>query len=339
MNNSNDCVLFIPHRQNETQNDDNGNCDPTPFDPDESFDDHLYEEENWNDADIGQELINFLLRTGKIKEKTPSAPIQNEALARRNDQINNDRYDELIAAFNVILEEILLQTNQRSSPKDPAQAQQDSSNTPNDQECAGKCNKNPSTDPMSRCLTPFEKELLQKIKTLTNLLNTAVKKRNNNEELYNNFNESPQRDRRQIHLNGRNSEIISRGRSSSIKKRQTEVEKGKLDNDQHSKNGEDVNNSDSKDTMAIENILNKENNYGLDVEKFIEFIEDKIDHQEKETEGRDENQNIGDATKSRQRCSISVDNGFSIPMRLVKKSNGKFYLVLDRQNLYRERKN
>lgn len=160
----------------------------------------MYEssEYNLNDPKYGQELINFLLRTGEIKEKLINPPIQNEALARRHEQIKNDRYDELIAAFNVILEEIILQGNKQES-----QASSNISNhTNNDQESdvieqsddtrkAEICTKDgPSPDPMDRCLTRFEKELLQKIRTLTNLLNSAMKKRNNNEELNDNLYES-----------------------------------------------------------------------------------------------------------------------------------------------------
>lgn len=155
----------------------------------------MYEssEDNLNDAQFGQDILNFLLRAGEIKEKSINPPIQNEALARRHEQIKNDRYDELIAAFNVILEEIILQGNLKSS--------QVSSNIPNHVNSEQEsdvieqpddiCAKNAtSTNPMNRCLTPFEKELLQKIKMLTNLLNSAMNKRNNNKEINDNLNES-----------------------------------------------------------------------------------------------------------------------------------------------------
>lgn len=309
----------------------------------------MYEEDSWSDAEIGQELIDFLLRTGKIKEKSPSLPIQNTAIARRNDQLNNDRYDELIAAFNVILEEILLQTSLKSSIQDPAQTSQNSSTNPNDPESAvdeqsdnitNKCHKNyQSTNPMSRCLSPFEKELLQKINTLTNLLNSAVKRRNFDQELNDNFSESTQRDRREIHQNGHNLENnknLSRGSSSVISKRQTS--QSEIDDDQNPETSEDENNMESEDTMSKENILSKENNYGMDVHKIVEHIEDRFDHHDKETEEIDKNQHIGDnARKATQRCSIYVDNGLRIPMRLVQKPNKKFYLILDRQNLNRQR--
>lgn len=176
----------------------------------DNCDEQLYEspdlqstKNSLSDAELGQEFIEFLLRTGEIVEKSTIPPIQNEALARRHEQLKNDRYDELIAAFNVILEEIILQGNSKSSA---VQESQVSSNIPNhtnnDQESdvieqsddirkTEVCDKNgPSTDPMNKCLTRFEKELLQKIKTLTNLLNSDMEKRNNNKELNDNLYES-----------------------------------------------------------------------------------------------------------------------------------------------------
>lgn len=148
------------------------------------------------DAEFGQELIDFLLQTGLIKEKS-NIFLQNAAFACRNERMKNDRYDELIAAFNVILEEILQQGNSRATTKDF------SSNIPNhitnDQESdankqtdgickTGTCTKNPpSTDPMDRCLSQCEKELLQRIKTLTNQLNSAMEKRDNNKEANDNL--------------------------------------------------------------------------------------------------------------------------------------------------------
>lgn len=214
---SKNCILFssISHRPDEAPSDDNtssSNTDSAPFDPHENYDDQLYEADNLSDAEVGQKLIDFLLRTGEIKTISTNPPIQNAALAQRCQQINNDRYDELIAAFNVILEEIILQGNSKASSKDLVLESQISSNNPNGQDSdviehsyntdqIENCTKNgPCTDPMNRCLTRFEKELLQKIKTLTNLLNGAMKKRSNNEELNDNLYES-QRDRRQIQSN------------------------------------------------------------------------------------------------------------------------------------------
>lgn len=171
-------------------------------------------EENLNDAELGQELINWLLRTGEIKEKSAKPSIQNAALIKKYEQIKSDRYDELIAAFNVILEEILHQSN--ASTKDAVQQPDVSSNTSNhindqetdaikqsDEMCKTEMNtKNrPSfRNQMNRCLNQFEKELLQKIKDLTNQLNSAMNKRKTHESDEELNDESSQRDRRQLRL-------------------------------------------------------------------------------------------------------------------------------------------
>lgn len=322
----------------------------------------MYEEDNLSDAEVGQKLINYLLQTGQIKEKSPNPPIQNPALAQRCEHINNDRYDELIAAFNVILEEILIQGNSKSLSKDSVKESLAASNIPNDQESGAieqsdnkdqteKCTK--STDPMSRCLTRFEKELLQKVKTLTNLLNAAMKKRNNNAELNDNLYESshqPPRDRRQTYSNENNLtniENVSSENTSLIKKRQagqSEVGKSDLDHDNQPKNGPSNNNADGDDTTVKEHILSKENNYGVIVQKFIEYIEDKLDIHEdkadhstssdKAQSSTDKNQNSA-TTYTPPASSIFVENGMRIPLRLVRKPDRKFYLVLDRPSLCR----
>lgn len=342
---------FILHRPLEVQSDANAssnNADPIPLDPYGNYDDQLYEEGNTNDAEVGQKLLDFLVRAGEIKVKSVSPPIDSAALAQRCEQINNDRYDELIAAFNVILEEILLHGNSKSSSKNSAQASQVSTNNSNgvcNQDKTGKCNK--STDPMNRCLTPFEKELLQKIKKLTELLNVAIEKRNKNkddddgeEELNDNLYESPQRNRRRIHSNGDNlkcNENVSSESTSLIKKRHTgQFDEGELDGNQNLKDGENKSDSESKDTAVKENVLSKENNYGLIIQKFVENNEDEANNHDKEdvdSSNNDQNQNLGDTKKTPQRNSILMANDLRIPLRLVRTSDRQIYLVLDRQKL------
>lgn len=173
------------HRPNEALkidgDDECSDTDLTFLDQHENYDNQVFEsdlhstEEGFDE--FGQELMNFLVRTGKLKEKFTNPPIPTAELVQRHERTRNDRYDELINAFNVILEEIVLHGSLRlTAPK---------TNCEQSHSVAAEQPDEPSTDHLSRCLSPVEKELLKKIKMLTNQLNSVMKKRKipkNNEE-------------------------------------------------------------------------------------------------------------------------------------------------------------
>lgn len=170
------------HRPNEAlkiDNDESNDTDLTAFlHQHENDESQVYDADFQSNEDsfdeVGQELMNFLVRTGKLKEKSP--PIPTAELARRHERTKNDRYDELIDAFNVILEEIVLHGSLRFPSSKHVEEHM---NTERDADVKSDviCSKNgKESDHLNRCLNPIEKELLDKIKTLTNQLNSAMRK-------------------------------------------------------------------------------------------------------------------------------------------------------------------
>lgn len=135
-----------------------------------------------NETEFGQELIARLLRRGDIQVKS-NHENPSDRLIRRDESNKNSRYDELVAAFNVIVEEILRQGKLTSY-----QTEVDESNCNQiDNEkreivhrsngCAcNKCAGN-AVDPMKRCLNLAEDHLLESIKSLNTQLSNFMRKK------------------------------------------------------------------------------------------------------------------------------------------------------------------
>lgn len=314
-----------------------------------------------NEAEFGQDLINLLLRTGEIEEKSNAQlPIGDETETPRDERVKSDRYDELIAAFNVILEEILRQGNTRM-PNSGVYKNRDSSGNINHIRNGGNSEEmlyrklgfkhRPSgrmVDPMKKCLSPFEGELLRKVKALNKQLNSFMQKSGDRlakEKRYahgsshdirnGDYFGMPRRYHQQPYrlvdhfkkldlIEQANDETPTADRiSTSIQKRHT----------------------DETEEESNEQVLNKENNFGVDLQKFVNYLEDEIEkseHQEEatssgshQTEGSTDKE-TSDRNKSQttqQKDSNSLKCNIQIPMRLVRKSDGRVYLALDRRSL------
>lgn len=327
-----------------------------------------YSMENYsNEQEFGQDLINLLLRTGEIEEKSNAQPLGDETEIPRDERVKSDRYDELIAAFNVILEEILRQGNTRM-PNSGVYRISDSSRNINHIQNVGNSEdmlyrklgfKNrPSkfardgslVDPMKKCLSPFEGELLRKVKALNKQLNSFMQKSGDNlakEKRYahdsshdirnEDYSGMPRRYRQQPYrimnhfekpglieqTNDGTSTTDGIPTSSTIQKR-------------HTDEAEQENN---------EQVLNKENNFGVDLQKFVNYLEDEIGKSERQEEanslGSQQTEGSNDEKSSdsnnlqtpRQKGSNSLKYDIQIPMRLVRKSDGRVYLALDRRSL------
>lgn len=373
-----------------------------------------------NDAEIGQQLIDLLLRTGEIEEKSTIQSLDSETQNRhRNDMISSsvksDRYDELLAAFNVILEEILRQGDSRL-PNSDAHTYRDLENglnqLQNDYALSGmhvdglelkyrqqsKCNKN-GADAMKRCLNPFEGELLRKIKALNQQLNSFMHMSNN---------DKIRRKRDTKKRDEFSSFTEHRGKNGNMMKHQTQdsddwferkaKQKAEQSNEwdlerlkhplfempkshefffvrnqpiiweeKHFKFLEDPpetpheefsheikkrevslspeepqNNTKTETEIDSENVLNKENNFGMELQKFISYLEDGLEKLENpqptvngsKDESTESHNNI-EPNGTDQKNKVSMKLNIQIPMRLVKKSDGRIYLVVDRRKCCR----
>lgn len=119
-------------------------------------------------------MIDLLLQKGEI-EQMPSQQTQNGSSLRRDEKVTNDRYDELIAAFDEILKEILSRGKLRPEHRNTYQNYNRSKYTHSPTETS-KCTKKDSRD---RCLNRNENELLRKIRMLDNQLNALMQNSEN----------------------------------------------------------------------------------------------------------------------------------------------------------------
>lgn len=277
----------------------------------------IHSTENYSsDEELGQELIDILLRTGEIVEKSN----YEQTTIRNDDQVKNDRYDELISAFNVNLEEILRQGNSRATSNDrDASNGLNHLNNDDDDEISksGKCKNGLSSDPMNRCLSPAERELLHKVRALNQQLNSFIAQRN--EPTNNALHDSIRRDRRHPfpHSNAHPKDIF---------KRQAET----LSGPQIGAAGKSSSNDNAKNDN--ENLLSKLNNYGVPLQKFTAADEeDSNDSEDIKTDTADDQSNQPQTTP-RSRSNVT-STGIRIPMRLVQRPNGNYYLTLDRRSV------
>ncbi|XP_031638715.1 uncharacterized protein LOC116350880 [Contarinia nasturtii] len=123
------------------------------------------------DYSNGQELINLLMEKGEIEPK-PSSQFQK---IRRDKYCADDRYDELISAFNVILEEVL-----HKGRFDPKNDEKTVNRIENDSREMSYLKQTHSALKLSKCgkrqkcLSEKEDELLQNINMLNNQLNVLM---------------------------------------------------------------------------------------------------------------------------------------------------------------------
>lgn len=350
-----------------------------------------------NETEFGQNLIDLLLKKGEI-EQTSKQQSQDVLKVRRDEGIKNERYDELITAFNVILGEILRQgklsppndkyfTMGKNGPNynqidDDSQGMQHYSTRPRRKHTHSStmslnCNRK---DAVRRCMNPIEGELFQKIEVLNNHLNALIRNPGNkmlkskraheiNSDSLNdefsyaqrshpspNVSHSEQKsinmplndyDKRekpenitssaernqtlnvtqscvseilmdeQRVTNGYDSPVTARFMTvSSIGKRHT-----------HSSSIENLDRNYPTDEEQ-ERVLIKANNYGVDKPLFVKYGPNEY-HSKSPTDG--------DRESVRAPTFLSKV-GMSIPLRLIKGSNGRFNLVLDRRNICQNRR-
>lgn len=371
--------------------------------------------DNSNDAEIGQQLIDLLLRTGEIEEKSTIQTRDNESQnpnRRKNEMITsnvkNDRYDELLAAFNVILEEILRQGNSRLPNGDLKNGinQRQNDDAMHDGELGSKycqqsnCNRKGS-DPMERCLNPFEGELLRKIKALNLQLNSFMPKlKNDRLRKRRDIKESDEFSTFSKHTEEKSGDGMKHKRKESddwferrAKQKPKQSDEWDIDKLRHPlfempKSNEfiffrspppfweekefkfledppppetsheefihkiekremsfspDKRQNETDTEIESENVLNKENDFGVDLQKFMSYLEDGLEKLENpeftERESKDEptesNNNIR-PNGTNQTNRISMKLYIQIPMRLVKKPDGRIYLVVNRRNSHRK---
>lgn len=118
---------------------------------------------------LSQELVDHLVDIGEIEPKT-NQQFQNDLNVRECKK--NDRYDELISAFNVILQEVLKQED-----KSDYRIENDSREMPyifTDTRLKQTHSPKTKRNQRQKCLNPKEEELLQNIKMLNNQLNFLI---------------------------------------------------------------------------------------------------------------------------------------------------------------------
>lgn len=144
--------------------------------------------------ELGQELINLLLQKGEIVEKINHQTSVDGTKYRVKNDIKSDRYDEFIAAFNGILEEVLRQGNllkqyhltESDGPKLnlingeskeslDAYGRSISKNASTSQKSSKCAKKTTLPESLDRCLNPGEDELLQRVKLLNKQLSTFIR--------------------------------------------------------------------------------------------------------------------------------------------------------------------
>lgn len=128
--------------------------------------------------DLGPELINLLLQAGEIEEKADQQISVDGTTFGAKDNIKSDRYDEFIASFNGILEEML-----RHGKVHEQQQFNGQKNTI----CGDKKTATPKSSVRNKpfkaaercCLNSDEQKLLRKIKLLNNQLTTFIRSTTN----------------------------------------------------------------------------------------------------------------------------------------------------------------
>ncbi|XP_055326114.1 uncharacterized protein LOC129579942 [Sitodiplosis mosellana] len=301
-----------------------------------------------NETEFGQELIDLLLRTGEIQLK--SNDDDDVAKVRRDENLKNDRYDELINAFNVILEEILRQgkltkhiDHQHHHDNDEPKYNRIDDNAQDSQR------KSRSKCTTGRCLNTVESELLRKIKVLNTQLNSLMQSSGN---------KKPKRGRNDgdsDSLDGLNVFALPNvnhfGKNPIAKADKSDTEGNKVEhipttadgNHQKSVNqpwsGDDSTTVDKHSgSSALEKRqvdetpkyqLSKENNYGFERPQFVKYGPNEK-HNSYSNDIADPSTTESNTTPG---APILVSGGINIPMRIVKGPNGNFNLVLDRRAL------
>lgn len=281
-------------------------------------------EDGSNETEVGQMLMDILLQKGEVEHKSHNQQQSNDLSTIRRNQ-ENMRYDELIGAINVILEALLRQgkftphgERGKMQPNGPNCDQIDDNyeghtrqNSKHTSANRLKCCKKQCTESMNRCLNSVERQLLGNINALNNQLTTFKP----------NFGKCKRSAYEDDHIEAIDENI------SPIEKRQTEVD------------------------TANEFELNKQNNYGVEREKYINYVKEEGQKFEYPTENPENNLNneSGESKQSINPINIvskdktAVDEmikeqrsnggGIDIPLRLVKGSDGRIKLVLDRRNI------
>lgn len=323
-----------------------------------------------NDTEFGQDLIDLLLQRGEIELKLND----NDGVSkvRRGENMKNDRYDELINAFNVILEEILRQG------KLTKQTDSFDNNEPNhnqiDENTSRRCRSKHTTKcTTGRCLNNVESSLLEKINVLNDQLHRLIGNKNQkrgaddrnsdpsdadlkydaNKSLpnVNHSGENPTVNADNSQLDGSKLKLIPTTNDqyktvtqSNIQK-VTEEERKNIDYGVSS-----VGKRHAQPDETPEQVLNKENNYGVEQ---LEIAEDEIQNSDEEQDyypnvssnneqNDDPPKSDDDSTKRKSNNSpvipVIASSGIDIPLRIVQRPNGGFSLVLDRRSLCQNRR-
>lgn len=126
--------------------------------------------------------MELLLQKGEI-EQMSSQQTQIGSSLRRDERVTNDRYDELISAFNEILKEILRQGKLRSEHRNTMESGDQNYNLSKYAYSPTKTSNCTEKDSRDRCLNRNENELLRKIRMLDNQLNAFMRNSENKKTL------------------------------------------------------------------------------------------------------------------------------------------------------------
>lgn len=304
-----------------------------------------------NDTEFGQELIDLLLQRGEIKLK--SSDNDDDVKFRRGENVKNDRYDELINAFNVILDEILRQ-GKLTKHSDQENNEQSHNQVDDNTEDTQRKSRSKSSSKCStgRCLNTIESELLQKIKMLNSQLNTVIKHsgkdkpkrcKSGGADLLDDsikvalFGKRPIKLPEQVPTTNDHFDIVSQ-----LMNEETGELAGK-----HS-GSSTIEKRHAQPDEAKENELNKQNNYGVERPKFVKDDPESSPQNsskvtttttpppESTTTPPSESTTAPPVETTTPAAEpVFVGGRINIPMRIVKGTNGDFKLVLDRRALCR----
>lgn len=360
-----------------------------------------------NAVKVGQKLFQQLLNSGEIERITTS----DEAREFGNNAKSSDaRYNELIAAFNVILEEVIRQKKLTTSfkntldlhriinlstdpyertainlkptksiehPKRTRKPRFDNGTSSNSNKLRSKSNS------LNKCLSPSQIKLLQMVRKLDSQLSKYIEKMKHSDENNSTYEEDgeDEDEKDQISLPIETDGESSRRRQTKRFSIKTSSENDPMASALHESEVEStvtVSNENAPGNIILKRIFNDhqnktkikkrnvgelsqflhaDNNYGMEKEKFERYTTAATtDDDKKNGKNSDESDkfklipkipkpthigSIGKHPSSRDygEKTISISkSGISIPLRLVKQSDGTINLTLDRRNICQSRR-
>lgn len=250
------------------------------------------------EAQLGQELINLLLQNGEIEEN--SYQNSQNGIKNRPKYIKNERYDELISAFNVILEEILEHGNLKTKNNGDESKYMHKKRPQTKYALSAKPFKSGRkvTPSKHRCLSPFEDELLVKIKGLNKQLKSIM--------------QSAEKMKQKRHAQ---IPVLSRENNYGMDLRKfiKYYKEAKAENIANKEN--------DSDTIPVIHVLPDPSEHA----KYPEHPEPEL---EPEPEPEPEDPEL-------EQTPTIAEGGIKIPLKLVKGPNNSIRLVLDRRSICR----